>query len=840
MRLTLRTLLAHLDKTLEAADDATIAAKLRESEFAATLVRRISACIASEQLNAPSPVSTSTADDPNRIGEYLDSVLSSEQVAEIERICLESDVHLAEVAACHQILTIVLGNPAEVAPSLRARIYDIGQGPARPSTNNLLTNGIPAGTVRRAQATTGAVGGDAISRALAAEPNVGVNPTMRATSVAPVGPDDSGVSDAPTRLRSFPAAKSTVASQPAIAGSRPMDAAEASEIFGRPSRVVPWLVSLALAASFLFVVGVAFKPLFRKDRLADKDSIVDSDKSDSIGTEPEDAAPTLEEVDAEHSPPMVDLDPGASETPTEEPLLPPVENGTDVADPEAESMEESLPPPMASVTTDEASPDELPAPEEALPPASDLMPPAESEMAADVSTDDSEAEAPAAPAEAANSRVVASFIGDNSLLMMRKPTDAAFMLVKKDATVDSASQLICPPLYRDRLSMLGQVDMTIVGPARVQLSASPNDTAQINVNSGRVLLSPWIEPTLSPTDDDSQIGAEETGAVIVQVVFGDSTHELTFGQPDAVAAIEVEYVRPPGTDPEDATSVTSFIKVLAVKGQFDWKTMGTPSVSVATGEELRWSPTEAATKNPTTSIPTWIEPSKPVPGSIESSARDGLLALVRGNESIELSLREAIDFRRAEVGALAAQTLLLLESPDCYFGVDGIFSDVKQKAFWPDHFAALVSKLDQGAESAAIVREAVNQMDAAEADVIFRLLWLFSNAQLEAGADEVLVKSLDSSNMTVRVLGAENLRRITGTTLFYKPENNTAPRRASDIKKWETRLKKRDIRWADAAPAVNAVPAVEPAPVPSSEAPATEKAEAIEEVPAPAAKKPAE
>lgn len=128
MRLTLRTLLAYIDDTLPATEATEIGRKVAESDSAPSLIEKIRKLTRKRSLVVPTGNESGLPSDPNMVAEYLSNSLPPDMVTDFESICLESDVHLAEAAACHQILTLLLSDPVRVPPTAKKRMYDLVKG----------------------------------------------------------------------------------------------------------------------------------------------------------------------------------------------------------------------------------------------------------------------------------------------------------------------------------------------------------------------------------------------------------------------------------------------------------------------------------------------------------------------------------------------------------------------------------------------------------------------------------------------------------------------------------------------------------------------------------------
>lgn len=132
MRLTLRTLLAYVDDTLPPAQAREIGTRIAEVPEAAVLMQKLRDVIRRRRISAPNLTGPGSGPDPNIVGDYLESSLAPADVVELEQLCYRSDMHLAEVAACHKILSLVLGDPVEVPQDMRERMYALGRSNKSP------------------------------------------------------------------------------------------------------------------------------------------------------------------------------------------------------------------------------------------------------------------------------------------------------------------------------------------------------------------------------------------------------------------------------------------------------------------------------------------------------------------------------------------------------------------------------------------------------------------------------------------------------------------------------------------------------------------------------------
>ncbi|MFM7250915.1 MAG: hypothetical protein ACKO5R_13525 [Planctomycetaceae bacterium] len=178
MRLTLRTLLAWMDGVLPDDQRAALGEKVEASQLARQLIDRIEGAVANDRIDAPRVAGKGLVADANTVAEYLDNALATERLEAFETICLESDLHLAEVAGCHRMLAEVARDPTLLAPLDEARrraLLESIEHRLQGQPDILLAGAAaPQGASDRSPARGQSRGGGVAMRPVAPEPTIAV------------------------------------------------------------------------------------------------------------------------------------------------------------------------------------------------------------------------------------------------------------------------------------------------------------------------------------------------------------------------------------------------------------------------------------------------------------------------------------------------------------------------------------------------------------------------------------------------------------------------------------------------------------------------------------------
>jgi hypothetical protein len=774
MRLTLRTLLAYLDNVLDPADAEVLGRKIRDSEFATGLVQRIHGVLRKLRMDAPRLDGKGLGNDPNTVAEYLDSTLPQDRVSDFERVCLESDKHLCEVAACHQILALVLGRPAEVPPELREKIYALGDpermvpaaaaappaAEAPPPPPVAKVNGQPADRqeeqiveipeyLRRqsgpslpllaASAVVAMLLGIGVLRLLG--PFTAEHPLARLwqrQAVAEAKPAEARPGEA-------------------SAAREPQEGAKAAAVDGGVRKTTPADRGTA---------GKASPPSAAGPVISGGEGLQAKAASD-VTPEVAGARPS---VSPEHPSPVpgaglpagatAGQGPGAEEQPsagtrldrTVPPAPPPVATSEEApqvaATPAAEGGKAvGVPSPPASGTAGQAPPAAAaPAP----PPATAASPP----------------EATKEPRE------VGRYTSDGQLLAVFEPAEELWYLKQTSDVLIAGERLVVLPTFRPQIALPSAVQLLFAGEGALQmLEPGEDQVPRVAIEYGRI----------------RSVTAGKAGAAVELDLAGISGR-LTLADADSAVAIRVTRWAPPGSDPRVAEGMP-VVELYNLGGRAQWQPSGGSLVEIPPRHVRLYVGVEPPQTLGPFQPPEWVD-ARSVP-PIDRQAATVLERALDVARPLNLSLQEMTKDRRVEVRSLAARALAALDDFDA---VIRELNDSRQYSFWSADLEALRLALARGPETAAKVYETLKLLRGTEADDLFRLLWGYSPEQLARGGAAQLVRYLEHESMDVRVLAFLNLQAITGKTEFYRPDRPlNQPQTRTAIQNWKQLLEKGQI-----------------------------------------------
>lgn len=754
MRLTLRTLLAYLDNVLEPDDAAEIAKKVEESEVAKALVRRIRELLRKEKLGAPEVLDHRESLDPNTVAEYLDNTLPAEKVADFEKVCLESDVELAEVAACHQILALVLGEPAEVEPALREKMYRLPQVAAqRESTVEQVARELIKETERPAE-----------------------NHPPEQAAAAPTRIEQPFVTN--VKERSF---------RTWFLGLTALLVVGAAVVAGLVA-YRNWFPAPPLGLESAHRPGAPQElaesdrpgePRQKSDQKPSEVAAVQGQKPVSPASPPVPRGQTEKPAEKVTQAPVAQ--PGPPEPPVTQPL-PPEEQpvAAPAAGPVAADRPRELPPaatPAPQQPEPVAGPDLTQPPQ---PPVADRMPlpPSVPSSPAD-SIPDTVPPLDVAPLPPEPIGMLVSDARPPQVLFVVEPKRSV-RRVMPDEHVKTGDAFFVPPAFRPRLQLAESVELECVGPAFWELL--PLDA------QGRVgLCVSWGGMKITAL-------AENGAALRLSCTSVHGVLELI----DRQTSVGLAVSRPStcSGDPE-TQPVPWVIDLYVLGGTARWldADRGRPIVLRAP-VQIRLSETELQTL-PMLDQPDWINRPISAAALVEERAMAVLEAALRDPEKDPLEVfQEHAGAKQREISWLARRTLAYLGYPEELWKA---LNETEQRGYWSDCWSTLRNLVRISPDLAAATRRAAEHILGSAGPLAYGLLWRLPDTEITPEQAEELVQCLDHEQLAVRVGASLTLREITQMTLNYEPHASPGERRRA-IELWRERLKSGSVRGVRFAP----------------------------------------
>jgi hypothetical protein len=365
----------------------------------------------------------------------------------------------------------------------------------------------------------------------------------------------------------------------------------------------------------------------------------------------------------------------------------------------------------------------------------------------------------------------------DQLLLRDEPASGGWVRVAANQML-MPRRLLALPTYRPQVTLTVGVTLEILGGTALDLLANtPPDMPGVGIRYGRVVLMPL-----------AKAGSR------LRVMFGNRSGVLTFPDAESIAALEVRHIHRPGVNPE-AGPLHVVADLYASAGSVMWEEMG--DAPGAKPKTLRltapqWVSFNAAlTSEPATSkdLPAWITMERV--GMLDHRASLSLAKELPTDRLARIGLLELNASRpQKEMKWLALRCLGYVGQ---YRDMVAVLNDPAHRLEWLEYVDQLREAVARDAESAAAVREALEKQYPQQAALLYRMLWGYSDKDLQDGADKTLVDALDNETLAVRVLSFRTLHDLTGLGLFYQPEQ-TAAKRQQPTAHWRQRLKAGEIR----------------------------------------------